>query len=76
MCLDIFLKIFGDALQLNRFIVSVSQSTSGLSQVSIKNVKCYFERVGFHVSNSWMCLSRFFTIKEVMLKSQRFVVVR
>jgi hypothetical protein len=52
MCLDIFLKIFGDALQLNRFIVSVSQSTSGLSQVSIKNVKCNFKRGGFHRSNS------------------------
>jgi hypothetical protein len=70
VCLDIFLKNFGDALQLNRFIVSVSQSTSGLSQVSIKNVKCNFKRGGFHRSNSWMYLSRTFTIKEVMLRTK------
>jgi hypothetical protein len=71
MCLDIFLKNLRDALLLNHGTVSASPSTSRFSQVSIKNLKCTFKRGGFHRSNSWMHLSRTFTIKESYAKDSK-----
>ncbi len=66
MCLNISPQKFNEALKVNRCIVSTSQFTSRLSQISIKDVKYNFKRGGFHVSNSLFYSSHVCKITEVM----------